>query len=167
MAQLTTHHLHPPFPSDIRTAPLITISYAKLEAGDEAEHKAFFKAAKKLGFFYLDLTGSERGDRVIGNSEKLKILQEEFFRLSQDEREELRVNKAHPFFGYRSKTWEMKPKNKVAESYNVRFMILRHPSGGRGRGATRVANKQHADLLDRCAKTISSATPPRLAPNRR
>ena len=70
----TTHHLLPPFPSHLPTAPLVSISLSKLEAGDEAESKAFYEASKNLGFFYLQLSeDSELGQSLIKGAERLHV----------------------------------------------------------------------------------------------
>ena len=97
----TTHHLYPPFASDITTAPLVSISLTKLEAGDETESKAFYEAAKNLGFFYLKLEGSDLGERLVDGAEKLHVIQREFFKRPNEEKEEFAREKIDPFFGYR------------------------------------------------------------------
>ncbi|KZP01057.1 Clavaminate synthase-like protein [Calocera viscosa TUFC12733] len=83
----TSHSTLPPFPDDIVTAPLVSVSLAKLEADDKAEEDAFFEASKKLGFVYLDMTGSTRGERIVDGAEKLHKIQQEFFKLPNEVKE--------------------------------------------------------------------------------
>ena len=97
----TTHHLYPPFASDITTAPLVSLSLRKLQSGDDAESKAFFAAAKNLGFFYMDLEGSTLGESIINGAERLQTLQQQFFKRPHEEKEEFSRTKIDPFFGYR------------------------------------------------------------------
>ncbi|EMD39591.1 hypothetical protein CERSUDRAFT_111901 [Gelatoporia subvermispora B] len=51
--------IHPPFPEDLPTAPLLIIDYELLKIGDEAEKERLWKAATELGFWYLKNHGSE------------------------------------------------------------------------------------------------------------
>ncbi|KAJ7491422.1 hypothetical protein B0H11DRAFT_2009023 [Mycena galericulata] len=43
----------PPFPEDIPTHPLLVIDYERIKAGDTEEIEQLWKAATKLGFWYL------------------------------------------------------------------------------------------------------------------
>lgn len=118
----TTHHLYPPFPDDITTAPLVSISLTKLQAGDETESKAFFDAAKKLGFFYLNLEGSRLGESIVNGAERLQELQQAFFKRPHDEKEEYLREKIDQFFGYRRVPLKFKHEDGTPmrnEMYNV------------------------------------------------
>ena len=119
---VTTHHLYPPFPEDIKTAPLVSISLAKLELGDEHESKAFFEASKGLGFFYMNLEGSSLGERIVDQAERLHALQQKFFQRPKEEREEYAREKIDPFFGYRQVQLKLSNEDgspKMNETYNV------------------------------------------------
>jgi isopenicillin N synthase-like dioxygenase len=119
----TSHHLYPPFPEDITTAPLVSVSLSKLESGDETESQAFYDAAKKLGFFYLNLEGSSLGESIVKGAEKLHKLQQEFFKRPNAEKEEFSREKIDPFFGYRKAELPYKDEDgqpKRNETYNVR-----------------------------------------------
>ncbi|KAJ7236388.1 hypothetical protein C8J57DRAFT_1376794 [Mycena rebaudengoi] len=108
----TCHHLTPPFPSDIPTAPLVSISLAKLESGDEEESNAFFGACKNLGFFYMNTEGSELGNNLIFEAEQL-----------HEEKEEYAREKIDPFFGYKHGELKIKAQDgrpKRNETYNMR-----------------------------------------------
>ncbi|KAM0749232.1 Clavaminate synthase-like protein [Meredithblackwellia eburnea MCA 4105] len=48
-----------PFPSDIKTHPLLVVDYAKIAANDEDEINTLFTACSTLGFFYLKNYGFE------------------------------------------------------------------------------------------------------------
>lgn len=101
MAPTTTHHLYPPFPEDLPTAPLVSISLAKLEASDGVESQAFFNASQELGFFYLNMDGSPLGENIVSEAEQLHKLQQEFFKLPTEEKETYAREKIDSFFGYR------------------------------------------------------------------
>ncbi|KAF2105141.1 Clavaminate synthase-like protein [Rhizodiscina lignyota] len=119
----TSHDQYPPFSTTVPTAPLVSISLAKLEASDAAESSAFFEAAQNLGFFYLSMEGSELGEKLVDGAEKLLALQKEFFSRPNEEKEQFAREKIDPFFGYRhgtlKETWEDgRPKRN--ETYNLR-----------------------------------------------
>lgn len=121
MAPKTSHHLYPPFAEGIKTAPLVSISLAKLESGDGAESDAFFKASKELGFFYMNMEGSPLGEKIIEGAEKLHSIQEEFHKMPYEEKDKFAREKLDPFFGYRN-LHEEKDENGVItrdENYNV------------------------------------------------
>lgn len=122
----TSHHLYPPFPDNITTAPLVTISLSKLEAGDENESKAFFEAAKNLGFFYMKLEGSSLGERMVDEAEQLHAVQQEFFKRPNEEKDAFAREKIDAFFGYRNNGVVGKDeqgREKRHETYNVSFSI--------------------------------------------
>ncbi|KAN0099378.1 Clavaminate synthase-like protein [Hyaloscypha variabilis] len=97
----TSHHLYPPFPEGLTTAPLVSISLSKLEADDAAESHAFFKASKELGFFYLSMEGSALGEKLVSQAEQLHLVQKEFHSLPNHEKDKFAREKLDPFFGYR------------------------------------------------------------------
>lgn len=101
MSVLTTHHLYPPFPSDLPTAPLESISLQKLESGDAVESLTFFNSCQNLGFLYLNLLGSKLGESILANAERLHELQQEFYALPHKEKDQYGKDKVDPFFSYR------------------------------------------------------------------
>ena len=123
MAPTTSHHRYPPFPNaDLETAPLVSVSLRKLEDSDGPESQAFFDASRSLGFFYLDTKGSKLGEALISEAEQLHELEKQFFKLSNDEKEEFAREKLDPFFGYRHGNIELKDEDGIKgrnESYNV------------------------------------------------
>jgi isopenicillin N synthase-like dioxygenase len=121
MALATSHHLYPPFAEGVTTAPLVSISLAKLETDDTAESQAFFRASKELGFFYLNMEGSALGEKIVSEAEQLHRVQQEFSKLPDEEKDQFAREKLDPFFGYRL-LHEGKNKDGVIErdeTYNV------------------------------------------------
>lgn len=121
MAPTTSHHLYPPFAEGVVTAPLVSISLAKLEAGDTAESQAFFKASKELGFFYMDMQGSPLGEKLVSGAEQLNSVQQEFAKLPNEEKDRFAREKLDPFFGYRVFNEEKNGDGTARrdENYNV------------------------------------------------
>lgn len=123
----TSHHLYPPFPKDIKTAPLVSISLDKLQAGDENESNSFYDAATGLGFFYLKLGDSELGEKIVNEAEQLNDLQQEFYKLPQEEREEFAREKIDAFFGYRQVPLDATDEDGNTlrnETYNVSILSV-------------------------------------------
>lgn len=95
----------PPFPDDLPTAPLVTLSLAKLKQGDASEVAALFKCSKDLGFFYLDLRGTEDGEHLYADAQQLNKLEKEFFDLPQEEKERFDrevLEGGHRYYGYKA-----------------------------------------------------------------
>ena len=124
MAPKTSHDQYPPFSSTVPTAPLVSIKLSALESGDASESSAFFEACKDLGFFYLDMVGSELGESIVEESEKLHALQQEFFALPRESKDVYTQEKIGPFYAYRPIEQKDLPVDKDGqprrnESYNV------------------------------------------------
>ena len=103
MSSRTTHDLYPPFPTDLRTASLGSISLPLLQSSPPslAESSKLFMACRTLGFFYLDLTGSDLGDSILREAEDLHALQQDFYALPHEVKDEYGRDKVDPFFSYR------------------------------------------------------------------
>ena len=122
MPPLTSHHLLPAFPDDIKTAPLVSVSFKDLENNESNASTALFEACKELGFFYLDLFGSELGEKIVQESEKLNTLQKEFFELPNEVKDVYGRPHLHPFYAYRYSELDVKGEDGVplrGENYNV------------------------------------------------
>ena len=126
MAPQTSHHTLPPFAEGVETAPLVSISLAKLEANDADEQEAFWKASKELGFFYMSMEGSQLGEQIVAEAEKLHKLQKEFAHLPNEVKESVARVKFEKegldsFFGYRlfSETPDANGVPQRDENYNV------------------------------------------------
>lgn len=76
----------PPFPSDIKTAPLFRVSFSKLLAKDADESKRILEACRTRGFFYLDLTGTDEGRELEQESEELFDVARTVFDLPLEEK---------------------------------------------------------------------------------
>ena len=100
---MSTHHLYPPFPSDLPTAGLVSVSFDALQDPSTAQLEAskLFAACKDLGFFYLKLDGSDVGNTIIQEVEQLHELQQEFYALPHEEKDRFGRDKIDPFFSYR------------------------------------------------------------------
>ena len=128
MTPKTTHHHHPPFSETVETAPLVSVSLTKLEQDDEDEALAFFRAASDLGFFYLDLNDSELGEALVADAEKINELQQEFFKIPEDELvEKYGTQSLDPFYAYRVKKFPIKGTDviHINDTYNVSLRIVR------------------------------------------
>ncbi|TLS22352.1 uncharacterized protein PpBr36_10103 [Pyricularia pennisetigena] len=64
MASETLFEPIPPFPDDVPTASITTISLGALRAGDDVAARSLLDACKNLGFFLLDLRGDELGEAM-------------------------------------------------------------------------------------------------------
>jgi len=69
----------PPFPDDLPTAPLDSISLSALEdvSFPSAESLKLFESCRDIGFFYLACTGSQLGESILREKEKLHALQQQ------------------------------------------------------------------------------------------
>jgi isopenicillin N synthase-like dioxygenase len=126
-SQLTSHHTLPAFPSDIKTAPLVSVSLAALEAGDKAASDAFFAACKDLGFFYLDMLGSALGEKIVRGAEELNAVQKVFFQLPHEVKEKYGREVLNPFYAYRHTKLGVEGEDGVElrkEDYNVSVSCL-------------------------------------------
>lgn len=61
----------PPFPDDIPTAPIASISLSALRSGDESTARNLLEACQKLGFFLLDLRGDALGETLVTEIDQL------------------------------------------------------------------------------------------------
>lgn len=116
----------PSFSNDIKTAPLVSVKFEDLEKGDRDASAALFKACKELGFFYLDLLGSELGEKIVAEAERLNKVQQEFFRLPSEVKDVYGRPHLHPFYAYRYNELAIKGENGVplrGESYNVSSLL--------------------------------------------
>lgn len=103
MLPLTTHDQYPPFPSDLPTASLEAISLDALQSSPPSalESSKLFAACRELGFFYLDFNGSQLGESILREAEELHSLQQEFYALPHEVKDEYGQDKVDPFFSYR------------------------------------------------------------------
>jgi len=94
----------PPFPDDVKTAPLVTLSLPKLLASDPAEVASFFQVSQNLGFFYLSVLGCPEGDQLYADAQDLLELQKQFFDLPDDQKaiaDRDNIPESDGFYGYK------------------------------------------------------------------
>ncbi|RFU30437.1 hypothetical protein B7463_g5924, partial [Scytalidium lignicola] len=112
----------PPFPTNVPTAPLVTISLRKLEANDQAEHARLFEVAKAIGFFYLDMRSSPTGESLLQEADLLFALMENFFGLPLEEKQKYDFAAKKMYYGYKGMGKEVvdgkgtKDRNEI---YNI------------------------------------------------
>ena len=113
---------YPPFPDDVPTAPLLTISFRKLLSNDEAEQERLFHASKTLGFFYLDLASCESGEALLESSSSVFELMRDFYELPVEEKKKYDFAAEGSYFGYKGIGAEVvdgKGTRDKNEIYNV------------------------------------------------
>ncbi|KAH7232246.1 uncharacterized protein BKA55DRAFT_598254 [Fusarium redolens] len=121
MSPVTSHHEYPPFPDGVGTAPLVSISLAKLKKGDKDEFAHLFQASRELGFFYIDMVRSSLGERIIQQAESLQLLQKQSFQLPKEEKEVFNA-RLKTYFSYRAMETTFPDADgglKRNESYNM------------------------------------------------
>lgn len=125
MVLQTSHDQYPPFAEGLTTAPLVSISLSKLETDDAAESRAFYKASKELGFFYLSMQGSSLGEKIVSQAEQLHVVQKQFHSLPDQTKEEYLREKIDPFFGYRILGTRELEDGSIGrnENYNVSLLL--------------------------------------------
>jgi isopenicillin N synthase-like dioxygenase len=111
-----------PFPSDIETAPLVTLSLSKLSANDHEEQGRLYEAGKTLGFFYLDLRGCRQGETLLQDADRLFEINKAFFGLPVEVKQQFDFACQGSYFGYKGMGAEVvdgkgtKDRNEI---YNV------------------------------------------------
>lgn len=102
MAQATIDAL-PPFPEGLHTAPIAQISSKKLVAKDKEEARRVLEACQTFGFFYLDLTDSPEGLRLVNEAEDLlNLAKESFSARDPEDQKKWHLQKGVSMFGYKA-----------------------------------------------------------------
>ena len=112
----------PPFPDDVRTAPLLTISLKKLVEDDTGERQRLFEASKSLGFMYLDMRGCEAGERLLREADKMFWLMDFFFDLPMEEKAKCDFSSQGSYFGYKGKGREVMD-DQGTKDYNEMYNV--------------------------------------------
>lgn len=89
----------PAFPDDVPTAPMSTISLAKLNSGDEAAARDLLTACQELGFFLLDLNGDALGNELVDTIDQLFLASKDIMDLPLDEKEQYLHDAPRSFLG--------------------------------------------------------------------
>ena len=90
----------PPFPDNVPTANLGTLSFTKLLSNDQTESEELFRSCQEAGFFQLDLHGSPEGEALLREAEELFELNREVSELSTEEKMKYVWNAPKSLFGY-------------------------------------------------------------------
>ncbi|KAI1383769.1 putative oxidoreductase [Hypoxylon trugodes] len=116
-----TPDLYPPFPDNVPTVELQTITLSKiLSGGDAAERDRVFQACVGRGFFYLALEGCEVGETILNGAGRVALTGERVFKLPFEEKMQYKMAKT--LFGYKQAGATAADKNGVrdtAEFFNV------------------------------------------------
>ncbi|KAH8929972.1 Clavaminate synthase-like protein [Atractiella rhizophila] len=94
----------PPFPIDVPTAPLVRFSLPSLSANaQDADVLAeLFDVCKKIGFFYLDLRGSDDGERLLKVVDKMWEVGNMAFALEEDVKKQFDFREEGSNYGYKA-----------------------------------------------------------------
>ncbi|KAK4697940.1 hypothetical protein P7C71_g212, partial [Lecanoromycetidae sp. Uapishka_2] len=116
------HKTSPPFPDGVPFVPLLRISLLKLLTDDEKESKRLYAACKDLGFFYLDLEGSSKGQSILEDANKLFSVGEQLFDLELEEKQSYEFSGQKSYYGYKGYGTSIIDKTGILdrnEFYNV------------------------------------------------
>ncbi|EMF16564.1 Clavaminate synthase-like protein [Sphaerulina musiva SO2202] len=112
---------YPPFPADLKTIDLQTISLQKIQNADSAEQDRMFAACKNWGFFYLDLTQSDQGELISQGAAQVARVAEGVMALPLEEKEQYPFTDGN-IFGYKKVGQTKVDKDQTpdtAEFFNV------------------------------------------------
>lgn len=126
----TPESTFPPFPTTLKEAPIIRISYAKLASRDEDEGERLFQAVKERSFFYLDFLTSGGGGgeddtatSIVAAAEALHGVAKCAFDLPFEEKDAVSTFKTRSVFGFKAggQTISKDPQRRVerVEFFNV------------------------------------------------
>lgn len=100
----------PPFPSNVNTAPLLSISLSKLLAHDVVEEDRLWDAACSLGFFYLDVIpnsnssqgsdSSSQGQGILHEVDELFDIGKSIFEVDEETKKAFDYKERGSYFGY-------------------------------------------------------------------
>ncbi|KAG8161067.1 hypothetical protein KVR01_009331 [Diaporthe batatas] len=92
----------PPFPADVPVAHISNISYQKVLEGDVDEVARVIKSARDNGFFRVDLTDSEIGQKFLAAARNMFMLAQETFDLPTEVKLDDSILKhGEDLFGYK------------------------------------------------------------------
>jgi isopenicillin N synthase-like dioxygenase len=90
----------PPFPDDIPTVSMNTVSLAGLRENDTQTAEQVLAACKELGFFFLDLRRDSMGDAMIECIDQLFSIGQEIFDLPESVKHQYLHDIPRSFLGY-------------------------------------------------------------------
>lgn len=91
---------NPPFPSDVPVVQLECLSFTKLLANDAAECQRLFQTCQYIGFFLVNLRGSDEGETMLKHAERAFDLTEQIHRVDQDTLKKYSFKPPTDLFGY-------------------------------------------------------------------
>ncbi|KEF59940.1 uncharacterized protein A1O9_04788 [Exophiala aquamarina CBS 119918] len=113
----------PPFPADVHTAPIATVSLAKLLSKDASEGASALEACRTHGFFYLNLTATPLGDDLLSESEELLQVSQQAFDHPIETKRQYALVKGVSLFGYKEagvvKQTDPEKRPDTTEFFNV------------------------------------------------
>lgn len=89
----------PPFPEDVPTALISTISFKHLRQEDDQVEKDVLKSCNEVGFFLLDLREDEIGTRLIDEIDQLFLICQETMNLPDNIKEQHQNDIPKSFLG--------------------------------------------------------------------
>ncbi|KAH9995343.1 putative oxidoreductase [Xylariaceae sp. FL0662B] len=116
-----TPNLYPPFPDNLPTVELQTISLSKLLNSDAAEQDRVFDICKGRGFFYLELGGCDAGETILEGADSIALIGEEIFKLPVSDKMKYKPEQ-QALFGYKfagSSVTDKSGTPDTAEFFNV------------------------------------------------
>lgn len=89
----------PPFPDEVATMPMHTVSLACLNRGHDESARQMLSACRELGFFLLDLHGDDLGEMMIREIDHLFSVSQDIFDLSEDVKQRYLHDAPRSFLG--------------------------------------------------------------------
>ncbi|KAL6714194.1 hypothetical protein ACLMJK_008689 [Lecanora helva] len=101
MSRVEAFNNIPPFPQDVPSIPLATLSLVKLITGDASESTQLFEACRETGFFLLDLRRCEQGEDLLCHAQEMFEMNKEIHELDSEELAKHAFNPPSDLFGYK------------------------------------------------------------------
>ncbi|KAL1870706.1 hypothetical protein Daus18300_005026 [Diaporthe australafricana] len=101
MASRKLFHDIPPFPDDVPTASMYTISLASLQSGDGTAAKSLLTACQELGFFLLDLNGDTMENELMNTIDQLFVVGKDIMDLPSDVKEQYLHDAPRSLLGFK------------------------------------------------------------------
>ncbi len=118
-----SHSELPPFPDGVPLAPIARISHSKLLKNDAEEAERVLEACRTHGFFYLNLTDNDDGQKLLEESEDLLSLACNAFDSPVEEKRKFALVKGLNLFGYKEngtiKLTDPEKRPDTTEFFNV------------------------------------------------
>ncbi|PFH59143.1 hypothetical protein XA68_12763 [Ophiocordyceps unilateralis] len=93
----------PPFATNVPLAPLAELSLKRLREGNEEESTSLYQAARRWGFFVVDLEQCDEGEALLRSAEKMFDLTSQTFALGQEALQRHAYKPPYDLAGYKQK----------------------------------------------------------------